>query len=143
MDSRFQGNDVKEELQFLFNLQNLGTPHSTMEYELKIRAFIDVTTKNKAERFSDRLFSDLSPIVNGKSWSDEKLWEVTCHTVLRYKNNHEALYETMKYFYKIEQEWLVKGPQEEGNEVLVSGVFSTESDQLLKWCNYKLLRHQS
>ncbi len=113
-----------------------------MEYQLKIRAFFDVTTKNKAQKFSERLFTDLSPIVKGKSWSDEKLWEVTCHKVFRYTDDREALFETMKYFYKIEQEWLINGPQEKGNEVLVSGVFSTDSDQLLKWCNYKLLRNQ-
>ena len=114
-----------------------------MEYELKIRTFIDVTTKSKAIKFSERLFSGLTPIVKGKSWSDEKLWEVTCHKIFRYKDDHEALFETMKYFYKIEQKWLINGPQEEGNKALVSGVFSTESDQILKWCNYKLLRNQS
>jgi len=111
-----------------------------MEYELIIRAFIDVATKSKAQKFSERLFVGFTPIINGKSWADEKLWEATCQRVIRYKNDHEALFVTMKYFYEIEQEWLINGPQKKQNEILVSGIFSTKLDQLLKWCNYKLFR---
>ena len=99
-----------------------------------------MNTKSQANKAAERLFPGLAPIVQGKYWKDNKCWEITCERECEYPDDKEALYETQKYFFEIEREWLVNGPREERYDVLVSGIFSNELAHLLKWCSYELQR---
>lgn len=109
-----------------------------MQYQLLVRAFLDVERKDKALSHARRLFSGLNPEVKGRYWKDESLWEVACERHLDYGADAEAVFETMKYFYEVQRQWIVTGPDEADGDTLLSGI--CKSDHVLHWCHYELLR---
>lgn len=113
-----------------------------MEYKLIVRALLNVNKKQQAIKHAERIFDDLSPKIKEKDWRNERFWEIECHKTFEYKNDRDALYETMKYFFEISREWKISGPREEQYDVLLSGFFSDDTDQMLISGHYELFRNR-
>ena len=113
----------------------------SIPFTLRLRAFINVARKEKAESHATRLFRGVATKVEGRYWKNKRLWEVSGVKECEHDTDQSALWETLKYFRDISAQWtIVSGPNDDTFETVVAAVYEGASDDLLSWCSFELLR---
>lgn len=112
-----------------------------MEYNLCVRAFIDITRKDKANAYAERLFPGL-PIKNaGRYWKDENQWEIRINHDVEYDDDKTALWESLRYFCRILPSLqITSGPNEDEFDVVVIAMGQNSDGTGLTWCSFELNR---
>jgi len=111
-----------------------------MNYTLRVRAFIQIKRKDKAETHAKKLFPNL-PFKNmGRYWKDESQWEYKILHECEYDDDKTALWETLTYFCKIISNWSVNVSHDDTSELVVNGVGENKNNTGLTWCSFQLTR---
>ena len=113
-----------------------------LDYVLSIRAFFNTTSKQKAGRFVSATFPGLAVAVVGPYWKDESLMEASAGIDVAYPDDKTAMWETMRYFMNITDQWRFRGPYGHSSDTVLGGIVSVPCGKHMTWCSFDLLRSE-
>ena len=113
-----------------------------LDYVLSIRAFFNTTSKQKAGRFVSATFPGLPVAVVGPYWKDESLMEASAGIDVAYPDDKTAMWETMRYFMNITDQWRFRGPYGHSSDTVLGGIVSVPCGKHMTWCSFDLLRSE-
>jgi len=59
-----------------------------------------------------------------------------------YPDDKTAMWETMRYFMNITDQWRFRGPYDNSNDTVLGSIVSVPCGNLITWCKFDLLRNE-